>query len=335
MQDLSANQKIALTDLFGQLCPSLSLAMAEQLNREVLMEAPAAESVPVAELQSDPELVLHTAFNLSAPLSAESVFYVPDEAARTFADLIAGGDGLQPAETLGDVELEGLNRAMAGFARGLAMALTNITGELVEVEHSVAHLGPLAVPPVFAMAAHGVRIRIGLTLEGILDTELCFVFPPELALLLAPESESPADGGGDMLSEEDLAAMFSDLSGAAPTTSMAAPKPSAPQLSSAYGNGPISRSDQAVPRGIELIIDIPLEVTVELGRMRMLIKDILELTSGSIVELDRVAGEPVDLLVNGRLVAKGEVVVIEDNFGIRITEIVSPADRVAGLGKGR
>jgi flagellar motor switch protein FliN/FliY len=86
---------------------------------------------------------------------------------------------------------------------------------------------------------------------------------------------------------------------------------------------------------MELILDIPLDVTVELGRVRMLIKDVLELASGSIVELDRVAGEPVDLLVNGRLIAKGEVVVIEDNFGIRITEIISPAERVAGLGKGR
>ena len=90
-----------------------------------------------------------------------------------------------------------------------------------------------------------------------------------------------------------------------------------------------------MPRGMELIMDIPLDVTVELGRVRMLIKDVLELSSGSIVELDRVAGEPVDLLVNGRLVAKGEVVVIEDNFGIRLTEIVSPADRVSGLGRGR
>ena len=66
----------------------------------------------------------------------------------------------------------------------------------------------------------------------------------------------------------------------------------------------------------------------------MLIRDVLELSTGSVIELDRVAGEPVDLLVNGRLVAKGEVVVIEDNFGLRITEIVSPAERVAGIGKG-
>lgn len=84
---------------------------------------------------------------------------------------------------------------------------------------------------------------------------------------------------------------------------------------------------------MNMVMDIPLDVTVELGHARMLIKDVLELGSGSVVELDRVAGEPVDVLVNGRLVAKGEVIVIEDNFGIRITEIVSPADRVSGLGK--
>ena len=115
--------------------------------------------------------------------------------------------------------------------------------------------------------------------------------------------------------------------------------PAAPTVSSG-SSSPFSRMmatgpESTLPRGIELILDIPLDVTVELGRVRMLIKDVLELTSGSIIELDRVAGEPVDLLVNGRLIAKGEVVVIEDNFGIRITEIISPADRVAGLGKGR
>jgi flagellar motor switch protein FliN len=84
--------------------------------------------------------------------------------------------------------------------------------------------------------------------------------------------------------------------------------------------------------GIDLILDVPLEISVELGRVSMLIKDILALAPGSIVELGRTAGEPVDLLVNGRLVAKGEVVVIEDNFGIRVTEIVSPADRIAQAG---
>jgi len=90
---------------------------------------------------------------------------------------------------------------------------------------------------------------------------------------------------------------------------------------------------ETMPRGMDLIMDIPLDVSVELGRVQMLIKDVLELATGSIVELERVAGEPIDLMVNGQLVAKGEVVVIEDNFGIRITEIVSPSDRLNTVGK--
>ena len=79
--------------------------------------------------------------------------------------------------------------------------------------------------------------------------------------------------------------------------------------------------------GFDRVQDIPLELTVELGRTRLLIKDILELGSGSIVELEKVAGEPVDLLANGLLIARGEVVVIEDSFGVRITEIITSAER--------
>ena len=82
---------------------------------------------------------------------------------------------------------------------------------------------------------------------------------------------------------------------------------------------------------IGLILDVPLQVSVELGRTRKSIKEILELSNGSIVELDRLAGEPVDIKVNGKLLAKGEVVVIDENFGVRITDIVSPEERAQRL----
>ena len=82
---------------------------------------------------------------------------------------------------------------------------------------------------------------------------------------------------------------------------------------------------------IGLILDVPLQVNVELGRTKKSIKDILDLTKGSIVELDKLAGEPVDIMVNGKYLAKGEVVVIDENFGVRITEIVSPLERAARL----
>ncbi|MEM0950563.1 MAG: flagellar motor switch protein FliN [Cyanobacteria bacterium P01_H01_bin.74] len=86
------------------------------------------------------------------------------------------------------------------------------------------------------------------------------------------------------------------------------------------------------PNGnLALVMDVQLSLTVELGKTSLPIKDVLELTRGSVIELQRVAGEPVDLMANGKLIAKGEVVVIEDNFGLRITSIISPEDRLRGL----
>jgi flagellar motor switch protein FliN/FliY len=79
---------------------------------------------------------------------------------------------------------------------------------------------------------------------------------------------------------------------------------------------------------IGIIMDVPLEVTVELGRTHKLIKEILDFSPGTVIELDKVAGEPIDILVNGKFIAKGEVVVIDENFGIRITEIVKPEERI-------
>ena len=90
-------------------------------------------------------------------------------------------------------------------------------------------------------------------------------------------------------------------------------------------------TSQPLPNNMELIKDVPLEVTVRLGKTVMKIRDILDLGDGSIIELDKLAGEPVDLLVNGKLVAKGEVVVIDENFGFRVKDIISPAERLSKL----
>jgi len=93
----------------------------------------------------------------------------------------------------------------------------------------------------------------------------------------------------------------------------------------------VQQTIPVVDTNINLIMDVPLQVTVELGRTRKLIRDILELSPGSVIELDKLAGEAVDILVNGKLIAKGEVVVIDDNFGVRITDIVSPLERTYTL----
>jgi flagellar motor switch protein FliN/FliY len=84
-------------------------------------------------------------------------------------------------------------------------------------------------------------------------------------------------------------------------------------------------------RNLDLILDIPLRVTVELGRTKMLVRDLLNLGQGSVIELNKLAGEPMEILVNDKLVAKGEAVVVNEKFGIRLTDVISPKERVEQL----
>ena len=103
-------------------------------------------------------------------------------------------------------------------------------------------------------------------------------------------------------------------------------------------SSPITESAPEVAEGtaeptgnLDLILDIPLTVTVELGRSKMLINDLLQLSQGSVVELTKLVGEPLEVLVNQKLVARGEVVVVNEKFGVRLTDIVSPMERVQSL----
>lgn len=85
------------------------------------------------------------------------------------------------------------------------------------------------------------------------------------------------------------------------------------------------------PRNFDLLLDIPLEVSVEIGRTRMALRELLQLAPGAIVELTKVAGEPLDVLVNGKPIARGEAVMVNDKFGIRLTDVISPSERISGL----
>ena len=91
-------------------------------------------------------------------------------------------------------------------------------------------------------------------------------------------------------------------------------------------------ADDGTPGNLDFILDIPLEITVELGRTRMMVNELLKLGQGSVIELGKIAGETLEILANNRLIARGDVVVINDKYGIRLTEVISPAERVEQLG---
>jgi len=91
------------------------------------------------------------------------------------------------------------------------------------------------------------------------------------------------------------------------------------------------RAKAGVHRGIDFILDIPLQITVELGRGQLLISDLLQLGQGSVIELSKLAGEPMEVLINQKLIARGEVVVVNEKFGVRLTDIISPLERIEQL----
>lgn len=147
------------------------------------------------------------------------------------------------------------------------------------------------------------------------------------------------DNDGGMLSQSDLDALIAAASQDLPADDaefngleeMPEPDPipamGMVDLPSFDAPAPETRGDLDSGTGLGRVRDIPLEVTVELGRTRLLIRDIMDLAPGSIIELDKIAGEPVDLFANGLLVARGEVIVIDDNFGVRVTEIITATER--------
>ena len=97
------------------------------------------------------------------------------------------------------------------------------------------------------------------------------------------------------------------------------------------GSAETAGEESGEPASLDLILDIPLAVTVELGRSKMLINDLLQLGQGSVIELTKLVGDPLEILVNNKLVARGEVVVVNEKFGVRLTDIVTPMERVKSL----
>jgi len=156
------------------------------------------------------------------------------------------------------------------------------------------------------------------------------------------EQEEPTSSADAASEEEDpwAAAMAEQESAEENEEAAAAPEPAAPAAKAKAKAAsddifrplsPDSGSSQA--RELEMIMDIPVKLTVELGRTKLTIKQLLELAQGSVIELEGLAGEPMDILINGYLIAQGEVVVIEDKYGIRITEIITPSERIHKLNR--
>ena len=183
--------------------------------------------------------------------------------------------------------------------QGICLAIGESLGEPVVATGLSCRFQPFAFPPNMQGAHELVRTQVALTGDDLNGTAIWLM---------------------DLQSAAHMLSIELDDEPASPFQQMEA--------------GPVVHALLAEDgTSLDIVRDIPLEISVELGRVKMLVKDVLELGTGSIVEIDKAAGEPVDVLVNGLRVARGEVVVIEDNFGVRITEVLNPNDRTNSMGE--
>jgi flagellar motor switch protein FliN len=150
---------------------------------------------------------------------------------------------------------------------------------------------------------------------------------------MTSDNAAAAPAGEDAMADEWAAALAEAKPGAAPAAAATSTQTAVEQVAPVSFANLSGGGVPAAGNDINMILDIPVQLTVELGRTRIPIKHILQLAQGSIVELETLAGEPMDVLVNGYLIAQGEVVVVNDKFGIRLTDIVTPSERMRRLSK--
>jgi flagellar motor switch protein FliN/FliY len=283
--------------------------------------------------------VVKADFNSGFP--GEHLFVMPEATAKAIAGLANKEENIE----LDDMAMSIINELISQFAGTQITALTNKTGnksiQTVTPEGANVAKAAAALPAgEFASAAYqldlgdgnqhqiweifggGVALDISRALTGGVSPAA-----PAMDAMRAPAMGMPNPAGamGNMgMPMPNMAMAGGGMQGmgmGAPANVQAVQFPSLMPRAASQDSG-----------NIGLIMDVFMEMTVELGRTRKLIKDILGMGEGTIIELDKLAGEPVDILVNHKLIAKGEVVVIDENFGVRVTEIVSPMERMSDMG---
>jgi flagellar motor switch protein FliN len=301
----------------AQVWQSVAMYLSEQNNTLVEIPTPQSNAVPIGDLTgltADP--VLHIQAQFAEQSDAPCLFVVgeqPSERAESQRALLEATLGSVP-DAIDDAALNAAQAFGQHLMQGLAIAFGNLTSKTFTPDQIVARYEPIAFPPNFLTVDEVIATRFTVQIPERTPFNLTWLLTENLARALLGMQPVEADPLASLLTEPE------------PAAPAAAPPPT-PAAFNIFAD-----TEDTPERNLDLLLDIPLEVSVELGRVTMLIRELLEVGTGSIVELQKAAGEPVEVLVNGRLIARGEVVVVEDNFAVRITEILSPAERIQRLG---
>lgn len=354
---LSDDEKDAIGEISNISMGTAATTLFSLVNRKVDISTPVvsfANWEDVVENYEKPCVFIRIAYTVG--LDGSNLLVLKEDDVKVITDLMMGGDGTNLEGEIGELHLSAISEAMNQMMGSSATSLSSMLNKTIDISPPVADLVDLSETLDESaieefLSGTFVRITFRMEIGDLVDSEIMQLYPISFAKDMCKNVSRNMELDSESTAEEyhkTEATVSAPQPQAQPQPQMqqqAQPMMSQPMMNQPMMNQPMMNqqymNQQPVnvqpaqfqafmgefannfpQENIDLIMDVPLEVTVELGRTSRSIKEILEFTPGTIIELDKVAGEPIDILVNGKYVARGEVVVIEESFGVRITEIV-------------
>jgi flagellar motor switch protein FliN len=363
---LSEFEQDALGEIGNISFGSSATALSTLLNQKVEITTPKVSILERSKLEDDfPHPYVAIQVQYTEGFSGANLLVIKQEDAAIIADLMLGGDGLNPSGGLGEIQISAVQEAMNQMMGSAATSMSTVFSKKVDIS-------PPTVDMLYLPEGEGAdtipqqdlltKISFSLKVGELIDSNIMQLLPLPFAKQLVDEltNNNSTSTNSDIMEQDNVDGGFiieqapsagakpephEEVYSETPAGREAVQEKAQPQhfggnqsfeqpvqvQSASFTSFEQSSVHKPESKNLDMLLDIPLNVTVELGRTKRSVKDILELSSGSIIELDKLAGEPVDVLVNSRLIAKGEVVVIDENFGVRITDIVSQSDRLKKL----
>lgn len=343
---LSDVEKDAIGEVANISMGTSATTLYSLVNKKVNITTPVVEMTTWADVIKEYERpCVFIQIKYTVGLNGTNILVLKEHDVKVITDLMMGGDGTNIDGELTELHLSAISEAMNQMMGSSSTSLSSMLGKTIDISPPEASLvdlqskEPKELSPF--LEDNFVKIAFRMQIEDLVDSTLMQLYPLEFAKDVSDTFMKQMMGG-----ETEAAPAAPAPTPVAPAPApMAAPAPDMnmgmqPQMNMGmpmmgYGMpnvniqpaqfqnfAPAGQGEMVSAESIGLIKDVPLEVTVELGRTSKSISDILEFAPGTIIELDKIAGEPIDVLVNGKFVAKGEVVVIEESFGVRIMEII-------------
>lgn len=359
-ETLTPEEQDAIGEISNICMGTAATTLYSLVNQKVTITTPSVSISSWDDLVSEYERpCVFITISYKVGIEGNNVLILREDDVKVITDLMMGGDGTNPADELSEIHMSAICEAMNQMMGSSATSLSSMLGEMIDISPPSADLVNLMEEVDSSKIGdfhtkNFVKVFFRMEIGDLVDSSIMQLYPIDLAKELFGkfvstqgdvEEAKPAPAAATPAPSPAPAPSPQPAPQAAPPPQQAPPMMGQPMMGQPMMGQPMgynyippqqevnAQQVQFQPfnmginpitqqENIDLIMDVPLEVTVELGRTSKSIKEILEFAPGTIIELDRIAGEPIDVLVNGKLVAKGEVVVIEESFGIRVTDIM-------------